>query len=265
MKIALCGKGGSGKSTLTVLLAKSFSFKGYSVLVIDSDESNAGLHRKLGFGKAPLPIMQMAGGRKGIKERKNKKLQIGEAHVTTDFIQNDRLSIADIPEGNIIRNNGIALVQIGKIDNALEGCACPMGLVNRELLDKIELSPSEVIIIDTEAGMEHFGRGIETAIDGIIIIVDPSAESVDFAAKAYGLSQTIGLQHIWVVLNKVNNENIKAKMAQRLNQKGIKVTAGIPADDLVFESELDGNSVQSRSAMAAVEALTEHIIDSIKQ
>ncbi|KPJ51676.1 MAG: ATP-binding protein, partial [Dehalococcoidia bacterium DG_18] len=49
MKIAVCGKGGSGKSAIVTLLAKGLREKGYKVLVVDSDESNSGLYRMLGF------------------------------------------------------------------------------------------------------------------------------------------------------------------------------------------------------------------------
>ena len=45
MKVLICGKGGSGKSTIAALLAKCVSRRGYQVLVVDSDESNYGLHR----------------------------------------------------------------------------------------------------------------------------------------------------------------------------------------------------------------------------
>ena len=49
MKIAVCGKGGCGKSTVTSLLAKALARRGKEILVIDSDESNYGLHRQLGI------------------------------------------------------------------------------------------------------------------------------------------------------------------------------------------------------------------------
>ena len=48
MKITICGKGGCGKSTVTSLLAKEFARMGKTVLVVNSDESNFGLHRQLG-------------------------------------------------------------------------------------------------------------------------------------------------------------------------------------------------------------------------
>jgi CO dehydrogenase maturation factor len=63
MKVLVCGKGGSGKSTITALLAKSMAKRGYNVLVVDSDESNFGLHRQLGIGM-PEDFMNYLGGKK---------------------------------------------------------------------------------------------------------------------------------------------------------------------------------------------------------
>ena len=45
----------------------------------------------------------------------------------------------------------------------MEGCACPMGVVSREFIEKLELKDQELLVVDTEAGVEHFGRGVEIA------------------------------------------------------------------------------------------------------
>ena len=71
IKISVCGKGGSGKSTLTSLLAMAAQDKGLTTLVIDSDESNSGLYRMLGFDTPPTPLMALVGGREGIKDKMN--------------------------------------------------------------------------------------------------------------------------------------------------------------------------------------------------
>jgi len=68
MKISVCGKGGSGKSTLVGLLANAAQDRGLTTLVVDSDESNSGLFRMLGFNEPPVPLMQLVGGKEGIKE-----------------------------------------------------------------------------------------------------------------------------------------------------------------------------------------------------
>lgn len=68
MKIPVCGKGGSGKSTIAALLAKSMAEKGFNVLVIGSDESNYGLHRQLGM-ELPEDFMNFFGGKKEMGRR----------------------------------------------------------------------------------------------------------------------------------------------------------------------------------------------------
>ena len=68
MKVLICGKGGSGKSTVTALLAKAMARRGYNVLVVDSDESNFGLHRQLGV-EMPDDFMNYLGGKKALGEK----------------------------------------------------------------------------------------------------------------------------------------------------------------------------------------------------
>ena len=58
MKISVCGKGGSGKSTIVALLANAAQERELHILVIDSDESNSGLFRMLGFKSPPVPLMR---------------------------------------------------------------------------------------------------------------------------------------------------------------------------------------------------------------
>jgi CO dehydrogenase maturation factor len=69
IKISVCGKGGSGKSTLVSLLAKAAQTRGFKTLVVDSDESNSGLYRTLGLDKPPIPLMALVSGKEGIKEK----------------------------------------------------------------------------------------------------------------------------------------------------------------------------------------------------
>ena len=77
MKISVCGKGGSGKSTIVALLAAEAHSRGYRVLVVDSDESNSGLFRILGFNEPPVPLMELVGGKKKVISTMNKGFSEG--------------------------------------------------------------------------------------------------------------------------------------------------------------------------------------------
>ena len=139
MKISICGKGGSGKSVVTALLALGLKSKGYRVLVVDSDESNSGLFRLLGFHSPPTPIMQMVGGKKSLKERMAVKNSGPEAESKREILKEDRIGLNDLPLRYRMGNDNLLLVSIGKILQSLEGCACPMGILCREFLKKIDL------------------------------------------------------------------------------------------------------------------------------
>lgn len=259
MRISICGKGGSGKSTITALLSLSFLQMGYRVLVIDSDESNSGLYRKLGFISAPESIIEIAGGRQGIKSRAE-KFRVGGSDYKPDILEAESFRINDIPSQNVVRRDALSFVQVGKINQALEGCACPMGVLNREFLGKLDLDKKDIVIVDTEAGLEHFGRGVESNIDAIVIIVDPSSESVDFAKKAYELSRSLNIMTIRIVLNKVNSASTADKLKMRLKEKGLSPLVSVPSDELIFDSELDGRRIDSKSGIKEINLLAENII-----
>ena len=129
MKISVCGKGGSGKSSIVTLLANEARNRGYRVLVVDSDESNSGLYRMLGFDRAPVPLMELIGGKSGLKQKMNQPQVLAQAEIR----------LRDIPPEYMLERDGIWLVAIGKILQSLEGCACPMGVLSREFLGKLHL------------------------------------------------------------------------------------------------------------------------------
>jgi len=95
MKISVCGKGGSGKSTLTSLLANQVISHGLGVLIVDSDESNSGLFKMLGFEYPPVPLMELVGGKKKLREKMSYPNVLAKSH----------LSIKDIPPRHLIRRS----------------------------------------------------------------------------------------------------------------------------------------------------------------
>ncbi len=218
MKLLVCGKGGSGKSTLTALIAKSLAKRGYKVLVVDGDESNLSLHRLLGVEK-PKELKDLFGSRKEIFERvKNLELR----------------RIEDIPKDFVVAKDGIRLVCIGKIHSFGEGCACPMGALLREFLKGLKLDQNEFVVVDSEAGIEHFGRGVEEGCDAIVVVLDPTYESKIMADRIKAMNVE---KPIYFVLNKFDE-----RFGDLL--KDLDAVVKIPFREEIFISCLKGEELK---------------------
>lgn len=207
MKITVCGKGGCGKSTVTTLLAKEFARMGKKVLVVDSDESNFGLHRQLGV-ELPRDFTEYFGG----KDKAFKTMMtsgILDSMKLSAFAKkffSEAFSMGDIPEEYYSEKNGVKLMSSVKIHRANEGCACTMNSILEQFVDHLTLGKDEVALLDMEAGVEHFGRGTDNPVDAILMIVDPSFESLRLSAKIAELSRSIG-KPVYFCLNKLTEEN----------------------------------------------------------
>jgi len=250
MKLSVCGKGGAGKSTIVTLIANEAVTRGYQVLVVDSDESNTGLYRMLGFERLPVPLMELVGGKKSLKQK------MGQPSVLSET----RIQIEQIPEQHLVRRDGLRLVAIGKILQSLEGCACPMGVLSREFLKKLTLDTDELAIVDMEAGVEHFGRGVETSIDSVLIVVEPPLESLNVAEKIYDLASGIGIRNLWSILNKVPSGKIGTYLETELRSRNIPVAGCIHFDPEVFNSSIEGGVPINGRAMKEIKDILDVIL-----
>lgn len=224
MKILVCGKGGCGKSTISTLIAKEINRRGNKVLVIDTDESNFGLYSQLGMDR-PRDFMSYFGGKKVLFE-KVKALQ-------------EKLGIDDLPGGYLSQKDNIKLLAMGKIYDFGEGCACPINALSSKFLEVVDLKDNEFLIADTDAGIEHLGRGVDKGCDIILIIVDPSQESLRLARKIKEMADSIN-KDSYYVLNKVDRETEKVLLKYVDKDK---VIAAIPQDKRIFKNGLDGKEL----------------------
>ncbi|MBN1956401.1 MAG: ATP-binding protein [Anaerolineae bacterium] len=238
-KVAVCGKGGSGKSITVALLARVWQDKGYRVLVVDSDESNPGVYRALGFDRRPKPLLELVGGKKQVFPAFSE-----EAASPGSLLTQDAFRIADLPGDYVVERDGVGLVCVGKILQSLEGCACPMGVLSREFLKRLALQEDERVIVDTEAGIEHFGRGVETSIDSVLVVTEPSFDSLELAAKISDLAAEVGVAPVWTVLNKVSSKEIAAQLQQEMAKRGISVIGSIGYEPEIFQAGLEGRPVR---------------------
>ena len=245
MKIIICGKGGCGKSTTAALLAKAYQKEGRNVLVVDSDESNYGLYRQLGL-ELPEDFTHYFGGKKGAYRVFDEK----------GYVFEEKWHISDIPEDFLAGDGTLRLMAIGKIAEAEEGCACGMGFTAKMLLDNLETGENDVVIVDTEAGVEHFGRGLDRFADVILMVIDPSYESIHLSEKVYDMAQALG-KPVYFILNKADAE--QAEITKAALREKEAVIAVIPADPQIMMAGLKGEALELE--MPAINA----VIDRIKK
>ena len=243
MKIAISGKGGVGKTLLTTLLSQTFAMSGYRVLAIDADP-DANLAANLGFAHPEkiVPVSQM---KDLIAERTG--TQSGKPE--TFFKLNPKVD--DLPEKYWMEHNGIRLMVMGRIKRGGSGCYCSENTLLKALISHLLIARNEVIIIDTEAGIEHLGRATASAVDKLIIVVEPGRRSIETAHTIKQLASDIGLQSIAVVGNKIHNQSEKEFI--KSNLPDFEFLGFMPYDPAIIAADLANLSLLSASPQIASE------------
>jgi CO dehydrogenase maturation factor len=237
MKIAISGKGGTGKTMLASFLSIIFAESAYSVLAIDADP-NANLAATLGFPNSNriIPISEMADL---IEERTGAR----PGELTTFFKVNPKVN--DLPEKYCLEHNGIKLMVMGRLKRGGSGCYCPENALLQALVTHLLLERDEVVIMDMEAGVEHLGRGTAKAVDKLIIVVEPSKRSIETAYRIRELAKDIGLQNIGAVGNKIRSEKDKDSLIS--NMPGFEFLGFVPYDQAIVEADLAGSPLVNSS------------------
>lgn len=245
-KIAVCGKGGVGKSTITALLSDALSEMGYECLVIDTDHSNGGLFRKLGLIQPPQPLYDRIGN-SGIMQ--------------CEWLKSEQIQFDDIPEELAPYSGTRRLLVTGKIDDPLEGCACAIGAYEQQLLKNLHPGPRQLVIADQEAGVESFGRGIETGCDTILIVVEPSAESLELAQKIQYMAQGLGICRIRAIINKAEDNQQVRYMQKRLADAQIRYLGAVFSEKRWRTANLCGQVLTVEKQDDSVLRIAKYLLD----
>ena len=199
MKIAISGKGGVGKTTLSAILARLYAQEGKKVLAADVDP-DANLGFALGFTPKELalltPISEMSdliAERTGAsKENFGKFFKINP-------------KVDDIPDRFALEKNGVKLLIMGTVKTGGSGCVCPENVILKRVISNLVLNRDEVVILDMEAGLEHLGRGTADFVDRFITVVEPGQRSVQTYESVKRLAEDIGVRKVSVVANKIRS------------------------------------------------------------
>ena len=214
MKVAITGKGGVGKTTLSSTLARLYADEGRTVLAADVDpDANLGLALGLTQEEVDqiIPISRM----KDLAKERTGASDDNKFYKLNPYV-------ADIPEKYAKSINGVKLLVMGTVDLGGSGCVCPEHVMLKSILSALTYRKNDVVVMDMEAGLEHLGRGTAANMDRFIVVIEPGSRSVQTYHNVKRLANDLGVKRVRVVANKVRDERDEQF-----------VRNAIPAEDLL--------------------------------
>jgi len=262
LTFGLFGKGGSGKSTVSIILARALVRAGYTVALIDADSSNHGIHSALGVS-APGSLLDYFGG-----------MVFSGGKVTCPVddptpLAGGAISLNDLPGGYSRRTaEGIIFLAAGKIGSAGPGAGCdgPISKIARDLV-VTDLPVPAVTLLDFKAGLEDSARGVLTAVDRALVVVDPTAaaiqlaidlestvarihdgqepatshlESLELAEIARARYRQARVERVDAIVNRITGEQQRQFIVASLKAHGVEVIGAIQREAGIEEAWLTG-------------------------
>lgn len=249
--IAIAGKGGVGKTSLTGMLIEYLVSEGLGpILAVDAD-ANANLNEVLGE-EVDLSIGE-------IKEEVNKAELAGvplpPGVTKSDFFQL-RLNQA-IAEGK-----GYDLLVMGRSQGA--GCYCYVNGILKHQLDILAKNYTH-IVVDNEAGMEHLSRGTLGKIDLLLLVSDSSRRGIQAVGRIKDLVEELKLKvpTIKLIVNRVPDGVLNQGIVDEIEKQGLDLIGVVPLDQNVFEYDAIGKPLVDLPADSSSKVALRGIVDKL--
>ncbi len=213
MKVAVTGKGGVGKTTLSSTLARLYADEGRTVLAADVDpDANLGL--ALGLTQEEVnsivPVSKM----------KELVMERTAANASNTFYKLNP-QVSDLPDKLAKEINGVKLLVMGTVDTGGTGCVCPEHVMLKALISSLVFRKDDVVVMDMEAGLEHLGRGTASMMDRFIAVIEPGARSIQTYEKVKKLAADLGITKVSVVANKIRDAEDEAFIRQHIPEDAL--------------------------------------------
>lgn len=227
INIAVAGKGGTGKTTVSALMIRILieSQKG-TVLALDADP-NSNLNEMLG-----VKVTRTVG----------------------ELVENFKKDGAALPKGmykdqmvemnlhqSVIEGKGFDLLVMGRGEGP--GCYCAANNLFKRYIDMLQKNYSYVVM-DNEAGMEHISRKTTTNVNFLFLISDPSIRGILTAARLRDLAKElkINAEKIFLIVNRINGK-LDLKLKEYISEQKFEILGLINSDEAISDIELSGKSV----------------------
>jgi CO dehydrogenase maturation factor len=249
MKLAVAGKGGSGKTSISGTMARALARSGHDVLAIDGD-SNPNLAVTLGIPAARMDSLPTLNS--DMIRRENGGITLTS---TLEAIQAGH---------GVVGPDGVKLLIMAHPQHAGTGCLCSVHATVRTVMQEAAKGPDEVCLLDTEASPEHLSRGTTQYADTMLCVVEPYYKSLETGRRMAALGADLGVGRIALVANKIRDERELEAVTTFAERHGLEIAGVIPFDEAMPAAERAEASpldfAPDSPAVRAISELAERVV-----
>ncbi len=252
MKIAVVGKGGVGKTTVSGVICRTMAKEGRKVLAIDGDP-NPNLSAVLGVDKKQPP-------QKSLSTDIIERVQDGES-----WRFRVKMPFDEVLQTYSQDANNVTLLVVGKPEKAGTGCMCGSHTVVRELIHSALTSDYQAsMVVDTEASLEHMKRGTSKYVEKMYTVLEPYYRSLEAASRFAEMAKDLGIREVAAIGNKIKTQAEANAIREYCDKEKLPIAMMVPYDENIAAADLKGVSIVDYNRDSKAVKVIEEFVKSLK-